>query len=707
VSDTSDFKRLDLEDPAQDDDSSFATWLPPLLSTDPSPPAPAATLTGLGPPSGPRATSAAEAPAASDLVPASHRTVAPFFHAPAADPLAILADESFQKDVTDAFSEGPPAPPGVLRATEEIRLPTADEALLREGDEALLRDADDDDEAPTQVISQLFPNGTPARHDPLRPEPPHPAAAPGPEPHFDVQLARENPPSAPAAAGAREPSSLAHAETQESEELAALADTLSRQRAAPPVRYRRAPVVRVSEETAPHTNGSSSSTGFELVHASAPSLSPPEVPTSAGTNAKRPPVPIYPPTIEVAPQLERELPTAPSSRRPTPPRVEIVTAEAHRAPIRSEPPWAATVGPKTGSPRVALRYAALAFAASALVTVLLLRSLIPGKGSVMITAVGVAGLPVENAQALIDGAPACAPVPCRVSKLREGRHVLTIKAHGYRPTEPKPFNIESGNDSLVLVSLTPENTSGLHVRAPGRGLRVFLDGEDRGEAPLTIGGLSPTEHTIRVAGSPLYAPFEQKITLKPNSTATFVPELVALQSFITITPGAGARSASVEVLGGPQRKAVVELPARVEVPPLGTYRVRARRPGYRDYEAEVRFDDGKAEKQVHIDLLPAGAPPAPTPALAKTPSNAALPVVLEETPAQSSAAATTGSGTLNLSSVPASNVIVDGRPIGPTPQRLTLAAGSHSVMFVHPVRGRKAMTIKVEPGKSAAASAKF
>jgi hypothetical protein len=82
-------------------------------------------------------------------------------------------------------------------------------------------------------------------------------------------------------------------------------------------------------------------------------------------------------------------------------------------------------------------------------------------------------------------------------------------------------------------------------------------------------------------------------------------------------------------------------------------------------------------------------------------------VVLEETPAKPSPPAATGSGTLNLSSIPASNVIVDGRPIGPTPQKLTLSAGSHSVMFVHPVRGRKSMTVKVEPGKSAAASAKF
>jgi serine/threonine-protein kinase len=647
--------------------------------------------------------------------------------------------------VTDAFSEEPAAPPlapaALLRTTDEIRLPIADEALLGDADEALLRDADEDDEAPTQVISQLFPNltsrarsldntllltpseagaSTPPRTDPPEREPLQhdapaglasaDARAPSPEPHFDVQLARENPRSSPAAAAEREPSSLAHAETQESEGLAALADTLSRQRSAPPLRYSRPPIVRVSAEAAPHANGSSSSAGFELVHAGAPSLSPPQVPTGAdAASAEPPPVPIYPPTIEVAPQRERELPTAPSSRRPTPPRVEAVVPEAHLSPIVSEPPWAATVGPKMGSPRVGLRYAVLAFAASALVTVLVLRSIIPGKGSVMVTAVGVAGLPVENAQALIDGAPACAPVPCRVSKLREGRHVLTIKAPGYQPTEPKPLNIAAGNDSLVLVSLTPENTAGLHVRVPGRGLRVFLDGEDRGEAPLTIGGLSPTEHTIRIAGSPLYAPFEQKITLKPNSNATFAPELVALQAFITITPGAGAQSASVEVLGGPQRKAVVELPARIEVPPLGNYRVRARRPGYQDFETELRFGEGEAEKQVHIELAPIGAPvaAAPAPAPAKTPSNTVLPVVLEETPAKPSAPATASSGTLNLSSVPASNVIVDGRPIGPTPQRLTLAAGSHSVMFVHPVRGRKSMTVKVEPGKSAAASAKF
>ena len=57
-------------------------------------------------------------------------------------------------------------------------------------------------------------------------------------------------------------------------------------------------------------------------------------------------------------------------------------------------------------------------------------------------------------------------------------------------------------------------------------------------------------------------------------------------------------------------------------------------------------------------------------------------------------------GVLNLGSIPRASVVVDGRPLGMTPQRVRVPAGPHSVLFVHPDLGRAARSVNVAPGGS-------
>jgi serine/threonine-protein kinase len=66
-----------------------------------------------------------------------------------------------------------------------------------------------------------------------------------------------------------------------------------------------------------------------------------------------------------------------------------------------------------------------------------------------------------------------------------------------------------------------------------------------------------------------------------------------------------------------------------------------------------------------------------------------------------------GTGTLNINSIPISNVLVDGRPVGPTPRSMPVAAGKHQVTFVHPTKGRKSISVNVVAGKTALAATKF
>lgn len=651
----SDNEKLELQagTPGEEDsseESSFAKWLPPALSTEPADKPPEATLTGLGPATG--------------------RT-----------------------------------PQGVSEEEPPIILPA---------------DADDDDE-PTQIITNLFPELLPKlRSSPVGSGPINRTLFGGSRPVNELPPSDEAPPEPDedaettqlgvAPAGSKDdieilekPASspldargIENAATQQAELLAALVEGLGAARSTPSVRYNADTVLREGPISTPG--------GVELPDG-LPLLSPPDVPVDRPAGST-PAAPLFPPTVLIAQPNERERPTAPASRRPLEPALTAPAApERPRGASPSEPPWAQTVRPKTGS-RTALRYGVGAFALSAALTVLVLRALLPGKGSVHVSAVGSDGKAVSNAQVFVDGGLSCSPAPCRVGKLSEGRHVISVSAVGYQAASERTIDVASGDEASVQVALTPTASPGnasLHIRVQAKGLHVYLDGEDRGEAPLSIGGLAPTEHTIRLAGSPLYAPYEQKLTLEPNAALTLTPSLVARQAAIVITPGPGAEGARIEVLGAKEKKLATELPARIEVPLLGSYTVRALRLGFKPLDIPVRFGEGEFEKQVRVALVPAD-PPAAGGAAAKP-----LPVQLEESaPAKPvTEAAPVGLSALNMSSVPPANVIVDGKPLGLTPKQLNLPPGNHVVVFVHSTLGRKSVNVKVEPGKSATAAVQF
>jgi hypothetical protein len=80
-----------------------------------------------------------------------------------------------------------------------------------------------------------------------------------------------------------------------------------------------------------------------------------------------------------------------------------------------------------------------------------------------------------------------------------------------------------------------------------------------------------------------------------------------------------------------------------------------------------------------------------------------VPVDLDE-PAEPAKA---GSGTLTITSTPPCNVVLDGRPLGPTPHTISVSAGPHSVVFIHPSKGRKSMQVDAAAGKTAVASVTF
>jgi len=67
-----------------------------------------------------------------------------------------------------------------------------------------------------------------------------------------------------------------------------------------------------------------------------------------------------------------------------------------------------------------------------------------------------------------------------------------------------------------------------------------------------------------------------------------------------------------------------------------------------------------------------------------------------------------GNAFLNINSIPVSKIILDGKPIGSTPKvGVSVPAGSHTVVFIHPEKGKKSIAVTVKPGETKAAAVKF
>ena len=67
-----------------------------------------------------------------------------------------------------------------------------------------------------------------------------------------------------------------------------------------------------------------------------------------------------------------------------------------------------------------------------------------------------------------------------------------------------------------------------------------------------------------------------------------------------------------------------------------------------------------------------------------------------------------GTATLNINSIPAANIILDGRPIGKTPRiGISVPAGNHTVVFVSADKGRGSQSVVVGNGQSKTVTHRF
>lgn len=331
-------------------------------------------------------------------------------------------------------------------------------------------------------------------------------------------------------------------------------------------------------------------------------------------------------------------------------------------------------------------------------------------GGLTVTISGPGGRPVDGVQVLVDDVKRCDNSPCRVEGLAPGAHILKASAKGFQETAAQAISVSAGEQTTQNISLSAgAGETSIRVSAMGSGLKLYIDGQEIGELPATAKNVSSGSHVIRVAGNERYEPWEEKVTVDDGEKKTLGPlKLRVLKGLATFKAGPGADGARVLLDG----RLVPELPSTIEVPAGKQLTLVASKQGFSTYKRMVSFDDGVAEKTFEITMAEGNEDTAPLPVADRSPppSHGSKPITGSAPPPQPAPqkSAAKGKATLNMNSIPVSNVILNGHPLGPTPKvGVQVDPGPQTVVFVHPDFGRKVMSATVGAGETKTFMAKM
>lgn len=260
-------------------------------------------------------------------------------------------------------------------------------------------------------------------------------------------------------------------------------------------------------------------------------------------------------------------------------------------------------------------------------------------------------------------------------------------------------------------SIGTSKNAGIVIAGSQPGVKVFIDGVEKGVLPLSRVDVAPGTHTIRFDAGDRHERTESTVDVEAGAVKDLgVIQLRVVRGQIAIdlaTPGATVALFQTAPNGVETKLPVNDWskqPATIDVEGDG-WTLVAKKTGYNDFTQAISFEDGIAEKAIRVELSEVGvpaAPAAPPPAGAAAAAQSAGP---KEAP---SAPAPVGEGTLHINSIPISKVLLDGKPLGSTPKvSVTVSAGTHQVTFIHPELGKKTITVTLKPGETKTAVIKF
>ncbi|MBS2015686.1 MAG: PEGA domain-containing protein [Deltaproteobacteria bacterium] len=364
--------------------------------------------------------------------------------------------------------------------------------------------------------------------------------------------------------------------------------------------------------------------------------------------------------------------------------------------------------------------------------------LMPRTGTLAVNVADAKGGSVKGLEVQVDGKK-CESVPCVMPNVSSGAHIVAVSAPGYESLAPKAVTVESGKTASVDFTLqsakggSSAGGTGIKVAGNQAGVRLSVDGKEYGPLPQEIHDLTPGEHKVKISGSERFAPVEKTITVGQDEMVDLGNiQLKVLKGKVTIN--LGTPGAKVFLVSGTNRKEVPQFPIAIDFDPNEKWNLEAKLAGHDDFTQAITFEDGQAEKTITVTLTPKGstpaattpatpapvahpvAPPVAAPPVAVAPKEPKAPAeppaaVAPKEPKEPKAPAPAAGGEafLNINSLPASTVVLDGKPLGATPRlHVSVSPGTHTVLFVNAEQSlKKSITVTVGAGETKAAFAKL
>lgn len=300
--------------------------------------------------------------------------------------------------------------------------------------------------------------------------------------------------------------------------------------------------------------------------------------------------------------------------------------------------------------------------------------------------------------------------PFVLTGVEPGEHLVEVRKAGYQ-TWATRVKVSSGESltlpPVVLTAIEGGAPQGAQDRPPVAGTGFTLDTLPSGatvyvddrqlpqRTPVTVTDLSPGVHTIR-AELPRYAPWTGQIEVREGQVQA-LPRTVLTLREVTVRFESNPSGARVTLVRGGERRNIGETPTTAQVETAGEpWTVEMSRSGYDDWTAPLTLPSGQAEHTVTATLVERDRtrPTRSSTASSGRTTDRQASGGERETTASSSG----GTGTLRVNTTPWSQVYIDGRLIGNTPQmNVRLPAGRHTITFVNPkfnIRERVTVTIR-------------
>ncbi len=337
-------------------------------------------------------------------------------------------------------------------------------------------------------------------------------------------------------------------------------------------------------------------------------------------------------------------------------------------------------------------------------------------GKVAVFVAGPDGTPLSSLAVLVDGVQKCSASPCNL-ELDKGIHAIKASSTGYVAQE-EGATIHPGDEIAINFKLK-KGSEGTGVKVGGKqdGVELFIDGKEIGPLPQEVKDLAPGPHKLLFKGNDRYEAEEKQVTIDADQVKDLGPVslkvLRGLATFDVRTPGV-----KVTLASGKDRRQLTDFSQPVEIETSKNWTIEASKLGFDDLKQPITFED-RAEKtfviqlQEHSKAAPeaaqppavvAAVPPAPRPPPAERPApEPKEPPAPKPPPAAAAPPADEGGGncTLNFNSIPVSNVVFDGRPLGGTPKLgYSAPPGSHTVIFINADEGKKVTSVTCKAGET-------